>query len=150
MTSTLIAQVTLQRFVMFHSTIMSKKLKARRLSSPGLKLAWEEHKQECDQLHYLPVAQLQLERQFKHGDNLVCAGVHANWLRLAFVERPCPALALGLPRMALSGGLVGSGCPWGSLANLTLSVLGEHATGGANPLGTPTTTPFSIPLLGCR
>lgn len=44
---------------------------------PGVVLAQEEHEQDQKNLGLL-VAQPKLERQFKHGVNLVCAGVHAN------------------------------------------------------------------------
>ena len=40
---------------------------------------------------------------------LFCAGWPANWLRLAFVYRRCLAVALGLPRMALSVGCADNG-----------------------------------------
>ena len=72
-------------------------------------LAQEKHEQGQNDLD-LPVAQLELDRQFNHGVNLDCAGVHANWLRLAFIKRPCPALALDLSGMALSVGLIAFDC----------------------------------------
>ena len=40
-----------------------------------------EHRQ---QILDLLVAQLEPNRQFKHGSHLVCAGVHANWLKVGF------------------------------------------------------------------
>ena len=43
----------------------------------GLKLAEEEHEHEQNGLDLL-VAQLKLDGQRKHGNGLVCAGVHAN------------------------------------------------------------------------
>jgi hypothetical protein len=60
---------------------------SQRLSPLGLWLTWEEHEQNDDELHRLLVAQLKPDSQFKHGENLVCAGWPANLLRLAFVER---------------------------------------------------------------
>lgn len=57
---------------------LKKKWKGQRVSPLGLKLAWEEREQEYDNLYYLLVAQLKLYRQFKHGINLVCAGLQAN------------------------------------------------------------------------
>lgn len=44
----------------------------------GVVLAEEEHDQEHDNIAHLLIAQLKLDRQFKHGIYLVCAGVHAN------------------------------------------------------------------------
>ncbi len=82
-----------------------KKWKAQRFSPLGLMLE-EEHDQERDDMQNLLIAQPQFECQFQHGNSPVYAGSAANWLRLAFIKRPCPALALGLPRMALSGSLV--------------------------------------------
>ena len=93
----------------FHITTPQNKCKAQPLSEPGLKLAWEEHEQKADQLYRLLVAQLELDLQFKHGFHPVCADVHANWLKVGICIAPCLALALGLPRMALSVGLV---IPW--------------------------------------
>jgi hypothetical protein len=59
----------------------------------GVKLAWEERKQEYDQTYYLLVAQLKLYSQFKHGINLVCAGLQANLLKVGICKAPCRALA---------------------------------------------------------
>lgn len=78
----------------------------------GLKLAWEEREQEYDQMYYLLVAQLKLYSQFKHGINLVCAGLQANLLKVGIYKAPCLALAFGLPRMALSGSLIVRGYPF--------------------------------------
>ena len=70
---------------MFHTQKMRM---TQPLAGLGLKLGQEKSKQKQQRAQLL-VTQLDLDRQFKHGVNLVCAGVHANWLRLAFVKRLC-------------------------------------------------------------
>ena len=84
-----------------HAT--QKKLKAQRFSPLGLKLAEEEHEQKDDDLHQLPVAQRQSNGQFQHGESPVYAGSAANLLRVGNLLHAVARVALGLPRMALSG-----------------------------------------------
>lgn len=110
---------------------------ARPLSGPGLKLAWEEHEKKGDDLHQLLVAQLELDRQFKHGVNLVCAGWPANLFKVGICIAPCLALALGLPRMALSSSLILNGYPGHRLAGHAISHLKRltrpQTPGGSSP-----------------
>ena len=96
---------------MFHSMTSQKKLMAQPLSGLGLRLAEEEHEQKDDDLNQLLVAQLKLDCQFQHGISPVYAGSAANWLGLAICYTPLHGVALGLPRMALSGS---KGWPLGS------------------------------------
>lgn len=96
---------------MFHSRSTQKKLMAQPLSRLGLRLAEEEHEQKDDDLNQLLVAQLKLDCQCYHGSSPDYAGRPANLLRVGIYRAPCLALALGLPRMALSGS---KGCPLGS------------------------------------
>lgn len=82
----------------------------QRMQSPtpfgvGVLLGEEEHEQKDDQLHQLFVVQLHFDCQLEHGNSPVYAGSAANWLGLAICYTPLHGVALGLPRMALSGSL---------------------------------------------
>ena len=88
---------------------MQKKWMNQPLSGLGLKLAEEEHDQECDEMQDLLIAQLKLDRQFKHGVKPCLRWRARQLIKVGIYKAPCLALALGLPRMALSGGLA---CPF--------------------------------------
>lgn len=75
----------------------------------GVALAWEEHEQGEYETHYLLVAQLKFDRQCEHGNSLIQRWRARQLVKVGICRAPCRALALGLPRMALSIGLVGSG-----------------------------------------
>ena len=86
---------------------------SQRMQNPppfrdGVLLDQDEHDQERNCTHLL-ITQLDLDRQFKHGINLVCAGVHANLLKVGICNAPLPGAGLGLPRMAATIGCGGDG-----------------------------------------
>ena len=70
----------------------------------GVLLDQEEHEQEQKSLQLL-VVQLDGQCQSYHGIRLDYAGSAANLLKVGICNAPLPGAALGLPRMALSGGL---------------------------------------------
>jgi hypothetical protein len=100
---------------------MQKKWMAQPLSGLGLRLAEEEHEQEDDDLHQLLVAQLKLYRQREHGNCLIQRWRRRQLVKVGIYKARCCALALGLPRMALSVGMVDSGCLFRGPINRTLS-----------------------------
>jgi hypothetical protein len=65
--SAVLYSVRLRRKVMFQRLSIRKSAMAQPLSGLGLKLADEEHDQECDELQNLLIAQLQFERKLDHG-----------------------------------------------------------------------------------
>jgi len=77
----------------------------------GLNLALEKHEQEGDELHSLLVAQLKLECQRNHWRKPLTMLAGLPTVEVGICKAPCLALALGLPRMALSVGLIGQGFP---------------------------------------
>ncbi len=87
----------------------------QRIESPapfgaGVLLHQEEHEQEQNELR-LPVAQLELDRQCEHGVSLIQRWRARQLVKVGIYRAPCLALALGLPRMALSVGCAGGSYP---------------------------------------
>jgi hypothetical protein len=94
---------------------------AQPLSELGLKLAEEEHEQEDGEMYQLLVAQLKLDRQREHGNSLIQRWRRRQLVKVGICRARCCALALGLPRMALSVGCGTKGCPVRGLRFRTLS-----------------------------
>lgn len=70
----------------------------------GGELTQEEHEQKKHKILNLLVAHLELDRQRNHWQTPLTMLACTPTVKVGIYIAPCLALALGLPRMALSGG----------------------------------------------